>query len=97
MARVLHPLLGTDFRCLAQPFFLSGVDFVLAAGNRPQHRILCEFRPRHRADFGAVLVAVAQLARDLGLVSLTKLVPDRTKVRAYASQRKAISFGRLQQ
>ena len=33
---------------------------VLAEGNRPQHRILCKFRRRHRADFGAVLVAVVQ-------------------------------------
>ncbi len=70
---------------------------MLAAGNRPQHRTLCEFRRRHRADFGAVLVAVVQLARDLGLVSLTTLVPDSTKVRANASKRKAMSYGRMQQ
>ncbi len=70
---------------------------VLAAGNRPQHRTLCEFRRRHRADFGAVLVAVVQLARDLGLASLTTLVPDGTKVRANASKRKAMSYGRMQQ
>ena len=70
---------------------------VLAAGNRPQHRTLCEFRRRHCADFGAVLVAVVQLARDLGLVSLTTLVPDSTKVRANASKRKAMSYGRMQQ
>ena len=50
-----------------------------------------------RADFGAVLVAVVQLARDLGLVSLTTLVPDSTKVRANASKRKAMSYGRMQQ
>ena len=70
---------------------------VLAAGNRPQHRTLCEFRRRHRADFGMVLVAVVQLARDLGLVSLTTWVPDSTKVRANASKRKAMSYGRMQQ
>ena len=70
---------------------------VLAAGNRPQHRILCAFRRRHRADLGAVLVAVVQLARDLGLASLTTLVPDGTKVRAHARQRKAMSYGRRQQ
>ena len=58
---------------------------VLAAGNRPQHRTLSEFRRRHRADFGAVLVAVVQQARDLGLVSFTTLVSDSTKVRANAS------------
>ncbi len=70
---------------------------VLAAGHRPQHRTLCEIRRRHRADFGAVLVAVVQLARDLGLVSLATLVPDGTKVRAHARKRKAMSYGRMQQ
>ena len=70
---------------------------VLAAGHRPQHRTLCEFRRRHRADFGAVRVAVVQLARKLGLVSLATLVPDGTKVRAHASQRKAMSYGCMQQ
>ena len=68
----------------------------LAAGNRPQHRTLCEFRRRHRADFGAVLVEVVQLARDLGLVSLATFVPDSTKVRANASKRKAMCYGRMQ-
>ena len=67
---------------------------VLAAGNRTQHRTICEFRCRHRADFGAVL---AQLARNLGLVSMATLVPDSTKVRANASKRKAIRYGRMQQ
>ena len=70
---------------------------VLAAGNRPQHRTICEFRRRHRADFGTVLVAVVQLAQDLGLVTLATLVPDSTKVRAHASKRKAMSYGRMQQ
>ena len=44
-----------------------------------------------------VLVAVVQLAGDLGLVSLATLVPDSTKVRAHASKRKAMSYGRMQQ
>ncbi len=42
-------------------------------------------------------MAVVQLARDLGLVSLATLVPDSTKVRAHASKRKAMSYGRMQQ
>ena len=70
---------------------------VLAAEHRPQHSTIREFRWRHRADFGAVLVAVLQLARHLGLVSLAALVPDSTKVRAKASQRKAMSFWRMPQ
>ena len=70
---------------------------VLAAGHQPQHRTLCEFRRRHRADFGAVRVAVVPRARDLGLVSLATWVPDGTKVRAHASKRKAMSYGRMPQ
>ena len=44
-----------------------------------------------------MLVAVVQLAQDLGLVTLAALVPDSTKVRANASKRKAKSYGRMQQ
>ena len=72
-------------RRLAQKLEEDVVFRVLAAENRPQHRTISEFRRRHRADFGAVLVAVLKLARDLGLVSLATLVPDSTKVRANAS------------
>ena len=57
---------------------------VLAAGNRPQQPTFFEFRWRHRADFGAVLV---QLARDLGLVSLATLVPHQSARRRPASAR----------
>ena len=70
---------------------------VLAAGNRPQQRTICEFRRRHRADFGAVLVAVVQVAQGLGWVSLATLVPDGTKVRANARTRKALRYARRQQ
>ena len=69
----------------------------LAAGKRPQHPALFEFRWRHRADTGAVLVAMVQLARDLGLVSLADLAPDSTRVRANAGTRKAMNNGRMQQ
>ena len=39
---------------------------MLAAGNFPQHRTLCEFRRRHLEDFGAVFAEVVRLARDDG-------------------------------
>ena len=67
---------------------------VLAAGNFPQHRTLCEFRRRHLADFQALFVAVVLLAQELGLARLGKLSVDGTKVRANASKRKAMSYGR---
>ena len=41
---------------------------MLAAGNFPQHRTLCEFRRRHLKDFRAVFAEVVRLARGMGLV-----------------------------
>ena len=69
---------------------------VLAAGNFPQHRTICEFRRRHLEDFKALFVAVVCLARELGFARFGKLSIDGTKVRANASKRKAMSYGRMQ-
>ena len=68
---------------------------MLAAGNFPQHRTLCEFRRRHLADFQALFVEVVRLAQELGLARLGKLSIDGTKVRANASKRKAMSYDRM--
>ena len=68
---------------------------VLAAGNFPQHRTLCEFRRRHLEDFQALFVEVVRLAQELGLACLGKLSIDGTKVRANASKRKAMSYDRM--
>ena len=70
---------------------------VLAAGNFPQHRTVCEFRRRHLEDFKALFVAVVRLARELGLARFGKLSIDGTKVRASASMHKAMSYGRMQE
>ena len=69
---------------------------VLAAGNFPSHRTICEFRHRHLADFRRLFVAVVSLAREMGLANFGKLSIDGTKVRANASKRKAMSYGRMQ-
>ena len=58
---------------------------VLAAGNFPQHRTICEFRRRHLEDFERMFVEVVRLAREMGVV------------RANASKRKAMSYGRMLQ
>ena len=68
---------------------------VLGAGNFPQHRTLCAFRRRHLSDFRKLFVEVVRLARELGLASFGKLSIDGTKVRANASRRKAMSYGRM--
>jgi transposase len=70
---------------------------VLAAGNFPKHRTICEFRKRHLKDFKALFVEVVQIARVAGLVSLGTLAVDGTKVRANASKHKAMSYKRMQQ
>ncbi len=67
---------------------------MLAAGNFPQHRTICEFRRRHLQDFKKLLVEVVRLAREMGMVRLGRLGIDGTKVRANASRRKAMSYGR---
>ena len=68
---------------------------MLAAGNFPKHRTICEFRRRHLEDFRKLFVEVIGLARELGLVSFGKLSIDGTKVRANASKRKAMSYERM--
>ncbi len=70
---------------------------VLAAGNYPSHRTLCEFRHRHLEDFKKLFVEVVRLAQELGLAHFGKLSVDSTKVRANASKRKAMSYGRMQE
>ena len=70
---------------------------MLAAGNFPQHRTLCEFRRRHLKDFKRLFVQVVVLAREMGMVRLGRLGIDGTKVRANASRRKAMSYGRMRE
>ena len=68
---------------------------VLAAGNFPQHRTICEFRRRHLEDFEQMFVEVVRVAREMGVVRFGTLSVDGTKVRANASKRKAMSYGRM--
>ena len=68
---------------------------MLAAGNFPQHRTICEFRRRHLEDFRRLFVEVVRVAREMGLARFGKLSIDGTKVRANASKRKAMSYERM--
>ena len=68
---------------------------VLGAGNFPQHRTVCEFRRRHLEDFERLFVEVVRVAREMGVVRFGTLSVDGTKVRANASKRKAMSYGRM--
>ncbi len=68
---------------------------MLAAGNFPAHRTLCEFRKKNLKAFGALFAEAVLLARELGLAGLGRVAVDGTKVRANASRRKAMSYGRM--
>jgi transposase len=67
---------------------------VLAAGNFPSHRTICEFRRRHLADFKRLFVEVVRLAGEMGVAHFGKLSIDGTKVRANASKRNSIRHDR---
>jgi transposase len=69
----------------------------LAAGNFPSHRTICDFRLRHLPELKELLVEVAQLARELGLVKLGTIALDGTKIKANASKHKAMSYGRMKE
>lgn len=70
---------------------------VLAAGNFPRHRTLCEFRKQHLSAFREVFVQVVKIAQEAELVQLGTLAIDGTKVRANASKHKAMSYGRMRE
>jgi transposase len=69
----------------------------LGAGNFPSHRTICEFRMRHLPELKELFVAVARLAKELGLVKLGTVALDGTKVKAHASKHKAMSYGRMKE
>lgn len=70
---------------------------VLAGENFPAHRTLAEFRQRHLASFQALFVQVLEVAQEAGLVRMGTVAVDGTKVKASASKRKAMSYGRMKQ
>src|ERR1700741_2413480 len=68
---------------------------VLAAGNYPAHRTLCDFRAFHLKELSDLFVQVVRLAREMGLVKLGTIAVDGTKVKANASRHKAMSYGHM--
>lgn len=68
---------------------------VLAAGNFPKHRTICDFRAQHLNELAALLVQVVKLARECGFVKLGTIAVDGTKLRANASKHKAMSYERM--
>lgn len=70
---------------------------VLAGGNFPAHRTICDFRHDHLEEFGKLFVQVVELARESGMVKLGTVAVGGSKVQANASKHKAMSYGRMRQ
>ena len=72
------------------------LDFqAVTALNRPDFRTISEFRRRHLAALGELFVQVLALCQRAGLVGLSHVAVDGTKLRANASKHKAMSYERM--
>ena len=71
-------------------------DFLMiVALDGPDFRTISEFRRRHLVALSELFVQVLRLAEKAGLVKLGHVALDGTKVRANASQHKAMSYERM--
>lgn len=72
------------------------LDFLaVTAMNRPDHRTISKFRRRHLSALGGLFVQVLKLCQVAGLADLGHVSLDGTKIKANASKRKAMSYGRM--
>ena len=72
------------------------LDFqAVTALNRPDFRTISEFRRRHLAALSDLFVQVLALCQKAGLVGLSHVAVDGTKLRANASKHKAMSYERM--
>jgi transposase len=70
---------------------------VLAANQHPDHATIAEFRRRHLEALSRLFLQVLRLCEKAGLVRLGHVALDGTKLRANASKRKAMSYGRMEE
>src|SRR2546425_7277497 len=67
----------------------------LAADEHPDHDTIADFRKEHLAHLSQLFVQVLRLCQQAGLVKLGHVALDGTKVKANASQHKAMSYERM--
>lgn len=72
------------------------VDFMaVTALQQPDFRTVNDFRKRHLAALDGLFVQVLRICRRAGLVKLSHVALDGTKMQANASKHKAMSYGRM--
>jgi len=72
------------------------VDFMfLAAGQHPDFRTISDFRKRHLDAIDHLFDEVLRVCCEAGLVKLNHVAVDGTKMKASASMKRAMSYGRI--
>ncbi|PIX27628.1 MAG: IS5/IS1182 family transposase, partial [Chloroflexi bacterium CG_4_8_14_3_um_filter_45_15] len=69
----------------------------LAGGQRPDYRTLARFRRRNAKEIKRLFKQTVFLCARLGMVNLGHLALDGTKLKAYTSKHKAMSYGRMKE
>src|SRR6516162_2481197 len=73
------------------------VDFMSIVGlDAPDFRTISDFRKRHLKALGGLFTQVLHLCEKAGLVKLGHVALDGTKIKANASNHKAMSYGRME-
>lgn len=74
------------------------VDFMAVTGrSQPDFRTVAKFRKRHLGALAGLFHQVLSLCQRAGMVQLGHVALDSTKVKANASKRKAMSYGRMKE
>jgi transposase len=70
---------------------------VLAAGNQPDFRTICDFRKLHLQALESLFQQMLRLTLETGTMKLGRVALDGSKVKAHASKHKAMSYERMQE
>jgi transposase len=74
------------------------VDFMAVTGrSQPDFRTVAKFRKRHLGALARLFEQVLRLCQRAGMVQLGHVALDGTKLKANASKRKAMSYGRMKE
>jgi len=79
-------------RKLAQASYDSAAYHFICANTHPDHRTIADFRKRFLPGLEALFVEILLIGRMMGLVKLGTVSLDGTKIKANASQHKALSW-----
>lgn len=77
---------------------IERVDFMAVTGrSQPDFRTVAKFRKRHLGALARLFEQVLKLCQRAGMVQLGHVALDGTKIKANASKRKAMSYGRMKE